>query len=189
MKLTTLLLIASLGLAQAPDTVSERSRDRIVKTARKEILALPFYGAFDWVTCHVNGSTVTLNGATVRSEIRSGAEAVVRKIAGVRTIVNNIDVLPLSYVDDETRYYVYNAIMPRARITRFAIPGPNVPIHVVVKNGHVTLEGFVGQPAGRRRAALVARRVPGVFSVKNNLRVEASVAKALLTDSGVPAQE
>src|SRR5262245_1655042 len=114
MKLTmTVLLLAGVALAQAPDSMSDRTLERIVKTARREILALPFYGSFDWVTYRVNGSTVILNGATVRATIREGAEAVVRRIEGVQTVINNIDVLPLGFSDDEIRYYVYNAIRRR----------------------------------------------------------------------------
>ncbi len=155
-----------------------RTRERIVTTIRKEILRLPFYGPFDWITYQVNGSTVTLRGATVRSSMKSGAEKVVEQIEGVHRVVNAIDVLPLGYSDDEIRYYVYNAIMRLSAMTRYAIQGPDAPVHILVKNGHVTLEGFVGREADRHIASMQAKRVPGVFSVKNNLRVDETVARA-----------
>lgn len=174
MKTTLFLLATSLTLAQAPDT--GRSRDRIVQSIRKEVLSLPFYGPFDWITFQVNGSTITLNGATVRPTIKSGAENVVRKIEGVENVVNNIEVLPLGTNDDNIRINVYNAIMSQPSMTRYAIRGPNSPIHIVVKNGNVSLEGFVGLEQDKTIANLQANGVPNVFSVQNNLRVENSVA-------------
>ena len=178
MKLTALLLIASLSLAQAPEATSGRTRERIVKTIRNEILGLPFYGPFDWITCHVNGTTVTLHGATVQPTIKAGAEEVVAKIEGVEHVVNTIDVLPLGFQDDEIRYYVYNAIMRRPTMTRYAIQGPNSPLHILVKYGRVTLEGFVGREEDKTIATMQAKRVRGVFSVKNNLRVDETMATA-----------
>jgi hyperosmotically inducible protein len=177
MKITTLLLFTGLALAQAPDAIGDRSRERIVKSVRKEILSLPYYGPFDWITYQVNGTTVTLNGATVRPTIKSSAENVVKKIEGVESVVNNIEVLPLGSNDDQIRLQVYNAIMSHTTMTRYAIRGANSPIHVLVKNGNVTLEGFVGLEPDKNIANLQANGVPGVFSVKNNLRVDEKVAK------------
>jgi hypothetical protein len=178
MNIITLLLFAGVALAQAADGTSDRTRERIVKHVRNEILGLPFYGPFDWITYQVTGSTVTLQGATVRSAMKSGAEEVVAKIKGVKHVVNHIDVLPLGFSDDEIRYYVYNAIMRRPTMTRYVAQGPNSPLHILVKNGHVTLEGYVGLDDDKHTATMQTKGVHGVFSVKNNLRVEETVAKA-----------
>ena len=113
----------------------------------------------------------------MRPTIKSSAENVVKKIEGVESVVNNIEVLPLGSNDDQIRLQVYNAIMSHTTMTRYAIRGPNSPIHVLVKNGNVTLEGFVGLEPDKNIANLQANGVPGVFSVKNNLRVDEKVAK------------
>ena len=176
MKLPLLLFTVITAFAQAPQA-TDRGLTRIVQSIRKEVLTLPYYGPFDWITFHVNGSTVTLNGATVRPTIKSSAENVVKKIEGVENVVNNIEVLPLGTQDDQIRLAVYNAIMSQPSMTRYAIRGPNSPIHVIVKKGNVALEGFVGLEQDKTIANLQANGVPGVFSVKNNLRVDEKVAK------------
>lgn len=170
MKRLALLFLTGLALAQTP-------RDHIGPTLRRGILGLPFYGPFDWVTYRVTGSTVTLLGATVRGEIRSGAEELAARIPGVARVVNLIDVLPLGWVDDETRYYVYHAIVRRPPMRRYAGQGPDCALHILVKNGHVTLEGRVSHENDKHLAAAQARRVRGVYSVKNNLLVEGPVAR------------
>jgi hyperosmotically inducible periplasmic protein len=178
MRLAMLLFIPLLAFAQtATDTAGDRNRERIVKSIRKEVLRLPFYGPFDWLTFQLDGSTVTLNGATARPTIKTDSERVVKKIEGVERVVNNIEVLPVSPNDDQLRLRTYQAIMGHPAMTRYAIRGPNSPIHIIVKNGNVTLEGFVGLESDKTIANLQANGVSGVFSVKNNLRVDESAAK------------
>ncbi len=178
MKLALLILTPVFAFAQtASDSPVDRNRERIIKSIRKEILRLPFYGPFDWLTFTVDGSTVTLNGATVRPTIKTDSERVVKKIEGVEKVVNNVEVLPVGSNDDKIRLRTYQAIMSQSAMMRYAIQGPNSPIHIIVKNGHVTLEGFVGLEADKNIAGIQANGVSGVFSAKNNLRVEESVAK------------
>ena len=178
MRLAVLLLTPLLAFAQsASDSPVDRNRERIVKSVRKEILRLPYYGPFDWLTFAVDGSTVTLNGSTARPTIKTDSERVVKKIEGVDKVVNNVEVLPVGSNDDQIRLRTYQAIMTQPAMTRYAIQGPNSPIHIIVKNGNVTLEGFVGLEQDKIIAGLQANGVSGVFSVKNNLRVDESVAK------------
>jgi len=178
MRTAALLLTPLFVFAQtASDSPVDRNRERIIKAVRKEILTLPFYGPFDWLTFQLNGSAVTLNGATVRTTIKSSAENVVKKIEGVEKVENNIEVLPLGSLDDQIRARTWQAIMGHPAMLRYAIRGPNSPIHILVKNGNVTLEGFVGLEQDKIIANLQANGVPGVFSVKNNLRVDEKVAK------------
>ena len=99
------------------------------------------------------------------------AENVVKRIEGVEKVVNNIEVLPVSPNDDKIRLSVYRAIYGHTSLQRYAqqaVP----PIHIIVKNGNVTLEGVVATEADKNIANVQASGVPGVFSVKNNLRVE-----------------
>lgn len=146
-------------------------QDRLVKEVRHELVMLPYYGVFDNLAYRVDGGTVTLMGQVVRPTLKSSAENVVKRIEGVEKVVNQIEVLPLSPNDDQIRRAVYQKIYSFPSLsTRYgfqAIP----PIHIIVKNGNVTLEGVVDSEADKNVAGIQANGVPGVFSVTNNLRV------------------
>lgn len=177
MKISCLLLIPILALAQTATDTVDRNRERIIKSVRKEILRLPFYGPFDWLTFRVDGSTVALSGQVSRPTLKTDSERVVKKIEGVEKVVNDVEVLPVSPNDDRLRLAVWQAVIGHPTMRRYSIRGPNSPIHILVKNGNVTLEGFVGLEMDKNIANIQANGVPGVFSVKNNLRVDEAVAK------------
>jgi len=132
---------------------------------------LPYYGVFDNLAYSVNGYNVTLMGQVTRPTLKSDAERVVKDIEGVESVTNNIEVLPLSPNDDRIRMAEYRAIYGDTALSRYglnAVP----PIHIIVKNGQVTLEGVVANEGDRNIANIRANGVPGVFGVTNNLRVE-----------------
>ena len=145
---------------------------RIAREVRHELVMLPYYGVFDDLAFSVNGGTVTLLGAVTRPTLKSDAENVVKRIEGVTQVINKIEVLPLSPMDDQIRAAVYRAIYgDPALSTRYgyrALPS----IHIIVKNGHVTLEGVVANEADKNIANIKANGVPNVFSVENDLQVE-----------------
>jgi hyperosmotically inducible protein len=146
--------------------------NRIAKEVRHQLLMLPYYGVFDDLGFSVNGSTVTLVGEVTRPTLKSDAENVVKRIEGVTNVVNKIEVLPLSPMDDSIRRAEFRAIYGDPVLsTRYgfqAIP----PIHIIVKNGHVRLEGVVANEGDKNIAGIRANSVPNVFSVENDLRVE-----------------
>jgi hyperosmotically inducible periplasmic protein len=118
----------------------------------------------------VDGDKVTLFGQVTRPTLKSDAEAAVKSIEGVSSVVNNIEVLPPSPMDDQIRRAVYRAIYSEPALSRYSIQA--VPsIHIIVKNGNVTLEGVVDNETDKNLAYLRASQVPNVFSVKNNLVV------------------
>jgi hyperosmotically inducible protein len=131
---------------------------------------LPWYSVFDNLAFQVDGDKVTLSGQVTRPTLKSDAEGVVKSIEGVASVTNNIEVLPLSPMDDQLRRAVFRAIYGDSGLPRYAIQA--VPsIHIIVKNGNVTLEGVVDNEADKNLAGLRANQVPNVFSVKNNLVV------------------
>jgi hyperosmotically inducible protein len=131
---------------------------------------LPWYSVFDNLAYQVDGDKVTLYGQVVRPSLKSDAEAAVKSIEGVGSVVNNIEVLPVSAMDDQLRRAVFRAIFGEAGLSRYAEQA--VPsIHIIVKNGNVTLEGVVDNEMDKNLANLRASQVPNVFSVKNNLVV------------------
>lgn len=169
---TYLMLFACLALsAGAADKTRGDGQDRITREVRHELVMLPNYDVFDNLAYRVEGSTVTLQGQVTRPTLKSEAENVVRKIEGVETVNNQIEVLPNSPNDDEIRRAEYRAIYSQAGLQRYSMRSVP-PIHIIVKNGNVTLEGVVASEADRNIANVSANGVPGVFSVTNNLRLD-----------------
>src|ERR1043166_5144212 len=174
----TISIFAMLLLAIAPAIAraQEVTNPQLAKKVRHELVMLPYYGVFDNLAYSINGGNVTLYGQVVRPSTRSDAEHRVKKIAGVTRVVNNIKVLPLSSFDDRIRAATYRSIARMGGLYRY-LQGTNPSLHIVVDNGHVTLEGVVSGSGDRNLAYMAANRVSGVFSVKNNLRVEGEGAQ------------
>jgi len=148
-----------------------KSEDRIAKEVRHELVMLPYYGVFDNLAFRVNGGTVTLLGQVTRPTLKSDAGNVVKKIEGVEKVDNQLQVLPLSPMDDRIRRAEFRAIYSEPALEKYAF-GAVPPIHIIVDNGKLTLEGVVDSQADKDLAGLRANGVPGIFSVTNNLRVE-----------------
>ena len=171
------VLIAVALLAAPAETWSQqrpesaRMQEMLERQVRHELVMLPYYGVFDNLAYKVEGYTVTLLGQVTRPTLKSDAQAVVSKIEGVEKVSNQIEVLPLSPNDDRLRLAVYRAIYGQGALERYAVQAVP-PIHIIVKGGHVTLEGVVANAADKTVAELRAKGVSGVFSVTSNLRVE-----------------
>jgi hyperosmotically inducible protein len=145
---------------------------RIQKEVRHELLMLPYFGVFDDIAFQVNGDTVTLLGAVTRPTLKSDAENTIKHIEGVAHVVNRIDVLPPAPMDDQLRLALYRAIYGFPSLEKYAL-GVQKPIRIIVKGGHVTLDGVVDSEADKNAAGIRANSVPGIFSVTNNLHVVA----------------
>ncbi len=160
--------------AQPQENKKQRSetkyREQLSKEVRHQLVMLPWYSVFDNLAYKVEGDKVTLSGQVTRPVLKSDAGAAVKSIEGVASVVNNIEVLPLSPMDDQLRRAVFRAIYGDAGLSRYSVQA--VPsIHIIVKNGNVTLEGVVDNETDKNIANLRANGVPNVFSVKNNLVV------------------
>ena len=166
------LASAAIQDNQAAGALSQKSIDRIYREVRHELVMLPFYGVFDNLAYKVDpDGSVTLIGQVVRPTLKSDAENVVKRIEGVEKVVNNIEVLPTSGNDDRIRRAAYRAIYGNSVLSQYqlrAVP----PIHIIVKNGHITLEGVVARQMDKQIAGVQANSVHGAFSVTNNLGVE-----------------
>ena len=180
--LLLLLLLPAMLFAQSKDTQRAQHNDafvagattenRISKEVRHQLVMLPYYGIFDDLAFQVNGGTVTLLGSVVRPVLKSDAENVVKRVEGVTQVNNQIKVLPLSPLDDQIRIAEYRAIygdpMLATRYGYRALPS----IHIIVENGHVTLEGVAANEGDKNLINIRANGVPNVFGVTNNLVVE-----------------
>ena len=149
---------------------SDRSQDRLTREVRHELVMLPYYSVFDNLAYKVDGNHVTLYGQVTRPTLKSDAERAVKHIEGVESVTNNIEVLPLSPNDDQIRRAVYRAIYSQPGLDMYSLRA--VPtIHIIVKNGNVTLTGAVGNQGDKERAVIAAKGVPGVFSVNDEIQV------------------
>jgi len=173
-------MACAVGLAQDKDkNRAERAatmpaasgQDRITREVRHELVMLPYYGVFDNLAYRVDGSTITLLGQVTLPTLKTDAGNVVKGIEGVTKVENQIQVLPASPMDDRIRIATYRAIFGKPGLDRYAMQAVP-PIHIIVDNGKVTLEGVVASDADKNQAGIYANGVPGVFSVSNNLRVE-----------------
>jgi hyperosmotically inducible protein len=148
------------------------SENRLTKEVRHNLAMLPYFGVFDDLGFTLNGATVTLVGAVTKPTLKDDAERVTKKVEGVENVVNQIEVLPLSPMDDNIRRQVYRAVYGDPNLsTKYgfrAMPS----IHIIVKNGNVRLEGVVSTQMDKTLAGMRANGVPGTFEVTNSLRVE-----------------
>ena len=166
---STVLVTANLGISAAQATKAGQAR--IEREVRRELVTLPYYSLFDHLAFRVEGYSVTLIGKVSRPTLKSEAENVVKRIEGVEKVDNQIVVLPVSPNDDRLRLALYRAIYGHSALETLAVRALP-PVHIIVENGNVTLEGAVGSELERTVAGAQAKSVPGTFAVTNNLRVE-----------------
>ena len=137
-----------------------------------ELAMLPWYGVFDNLEYQVNGTEVTLSGQVIseHATTKDDAGKFVSSIPGVTKVVNNIEVLPPSPFDNQIRRAEFRTVFSQADLGRYTM-GAIPQVHIIVKNGHVSLEGVVMNQMDKNMAGIFANTVPGVFSVENNLRI------------------
>jgi hyperosmotically inducible protein len=167
------LLCAGMGIAAAQSgSGSQRMQDRISREVRHELVMLPQLTNFDNLQYKVEGGKVTLLGQVRNAILKDSAEKVVKGIEGVEQVDNQIEILPASPGDDRIRLTVARALFGNdSPLFRYAM-GTVPPIHIIVKNGRVALEGVVDNESDKNLAYLKASGVPGVFSVENHLQVQ-----------------
>ena len=162
------LLFGQHLAAQQP--ASSRNQSNLGERVRHELVMLPYYTVFDNLEYTVDGDVVTLGGQVRWPTLKSDAERAAKRVEGVSTVVNNIEVLPLSPTDDQIRRMVYRTLYasnsPLSRYGWGAVP----QIHILVKNGNVTLAGVVDRETDKNIATILVKTVPGIFSVTNVLR-------------------
>jgi hyperosmotically inducible protein len=204
--LLVLPLAAPSVIAQdtpASTTWSQEDTLRIVKQVQKNLSGLNRLSVFDWLTFGIQGKKLILNGYASRPVLKDDAGRAVKGIPGVESVDNKIEVLPLSPNDDRIRASIYNRIYTQPSLRKYnanqgtlarAIgPGGrsasmmaggitnNPPlgyhaIHIIVKNGNVTLFGAVLNQMDADIAEVQANTAPGAFSIDSNLVVEGSTS-------------
>ncbi len=160
------LVLTSFALAGA----ASAAPTGLANSVRHQLVMLPYYSVFDNLAYRVDGNTVTLYGQVTRPTLKSDAGRVVQRLEGVEQVINKIEVLPLSPFDDRIRRAAYRSIFGFGGMYRYA-QGAVPSVHIIVDNGHVTLEGVVDNQGDKNLANIRANGVAGVFSVTNNLQV------------------
>src|ERR1700681_2129307 len=152
--------LTSVSMARgAKEQKETKSSQNLVREVRHQLLLLPYYSVFDNLAYRVDGDHVTLEGQVTRPTLKSDAEAAVKTIEGISGVTNNIEVLPPSPMDDQLRRALYHAIYGDPALSKYgwsALPS----IHIIVKNGHVSLEGVVDSEADKNLAGIRTNTVP-----------------------------
>jgi osmotically-inducible protein OsmY len=165
----SLLLVAAQVAGQGTEK-HPKVDENLSRAVHHQLQMLPYYSVFDNLTYTIDGSKVTLSGQVVRPTLKEHAEAAVKSIEGVLVVVNTIEVLPRSPADDELRREVYRVIFEDGELKQYAVE-PVPTIHIIVKNGAVTLEGSVNSNGDKELARTKAGSVEGVQKLANHLVV------------------
>ena len=199
-RMITVLALASTVAVHGVNTLAHGPTDRAtVDDIRSKLLRLPYYGVFDFLAFSYDKGTVTLTGYAYHTALKADAERAVKKVARVDQVLNKIEQLPVSPMDDDLRWLTYYAIYTDPFLSRYAPGGGMVwghrhrvplgpfgsarrfpgmepvgsyPIAIIVKNGHITLMGIVDNESDKTVAGMKAQSIPGAFSVENELIVE-----------------
>ena len=161
------LSATSFAYASGPAPVQKTFEEKV----RHELNMLPYYGVFDDISFRVDGENVTLMGQVWQPVLKLQAENAIKHIEGIGHVDDQIEVLPLSNFDDQIRMQTLRAIYAYPALNRYVL-NTHPTIHIIVKNGNVTLTGVVANTMDREMAYVRANGVHGVFSVTNELQVQ-----------------
>jgi hyperosmotically inducible protein len=163
------------GVTRVVNNIQVRADDvtekQIVEKARHEILMYYAYGIFDNINLAAQGDKLMVSGQVTQPFKKSDIGNFLARVRGVAEVQNNLEVLPLSNFDDRLRLSVARAIYGDPFFVHYAARSLP-PIHIVVKNGDVTLEGAVATKLDSAKAEMAARTAGLSFAVVNNLRVD-----------------
>lgn len=173
------LLLAGGAIAKTKTDASQpQTDDQIAKAVRHEIVMYPRYSIFDDIAFNVVNGQVVLNGEVTQPFKKADIGRLAQTVPGVTSVSNNIQVLPLSPFDERLRLQVARAVYANPVLSRYATMALP-PIHIIVNNGHVTLNGVVATDMEKQIAGMRANGVGLSFGpVVNNLVVENPAKKS-----------
>ena len=180
-------VLGTIGIASVE--AQSVTPEETVRSVRRMLERLPYYGVFDYIVFRVDGGSVYVAGYSFEGRLKADAEVAVKRASGVVEVANKIEVLPASQNDDRIRWATFYRIYTDDFLSRYApggvyevlrelrderrFPGMQpvgrYPIHIIVKNGRMMLLGVVDSAADRQIAEVRAREVSGVFEVENGL--------------------
>jgi hyperosmotically inducible protein len=162
-------------VTEVVDNINVHAEDvtprQIGEQARKDIVTYPWFTIFDWITLDVQGERLIVNGQVTQPYKKQDIGNFLAHVKGVAELENNLEVLPTSEYDDSLRIAIARAIYGDPLFINYgnqALPS----IHIIVKNGDVTLEGVVLNKLDRAKAETDARLAATYFNLTNNLQIE-----------------
>jgi hyperosmotically inducible periplasmic protein len=164
------------GAAGATSIPPERKDFQLAKDVAKSVQRYTQFTIFDDVSGNVKDGVVTLSGKVTMPYKRDDIAKRVAKIDGVRSVDDQITVLPVSQFDEQLRRRIARSIYGNSNFWNYAIM-PNPPIHIVVDRGRVTLTGVVNSEVDRMLARSIASQ-SGAFSVTIDLKTDAEMRDA-----------
>ena len=180
-----LLTVAGVVLFSAYAFGQSAADSARIDDIRAELRQLPSYGVFDFMTFNYDRGTVVLSGYVYQLGLKQDAERAVKRVAGVDTVKNAIEVLPASSLDDKLRWATFYRLYRNTFLSQYAIangfvfgiePVGDYAMHIIVQHGRIQLLGVVNNQNDKNVAGIVARGVPGAFGVENDLTVKGQVS-------------
>ena len=172
------LMALAAGLAGAASSGAPKSGDSdLAQRITHEIRMYPRYTIWDNVSFRVMDGNVELLGQVSQPYKKQDLQRLVQHVPGVAGVTNQVEVLPLSRFDDQLRLQVARNIFRDPVLQRYAIQSVP-PIHIIVGNGKVTLEGVVNNDMEKQVAGIRAGQSMSFGAVVNNLRVENPARKS-----------
>ncbi len=172
-------LVALSAVASAVPNAVVADPSQLARKIRSKLVTQPYYSMFDNLGFRIDGPKVTLSGEVWWPNLKNTAERVVANLEGITSVENQIEVLPTSPYDDRLRLATARALFSHPVLRKYVRPGASFgllphrsDIHIIVKDGQVTLEGIVLWKTDSDIAFIMANGVSGVFSVTNNLHVK-----------------
>jgi hyperosmotically inducible protein len=166
-----LVLFASI-LALSSSAAAQMTPDReVALRVAASVRGYAPFSIFDDVNVAVGDGTVTLSGVVTMPYKRDELGVRTAKVEGVRRVVNDLRVLPVSKTDSDLRTRIAQAIYNHPDFLMYATMA-HPSIHIIVERGRVDLTGSVANNIDRQLAYALAQQVPGTFEVKNSLRVD-----------------
>lgn len=170
-------VIVVMFAMSAPVWAAEKEDVQIFRELSRQVLRYPQFTIFDSVSAQVEDGVVTLTGKVTMPYKRDDIARRISRVNGVKEVRNELTVLPVSQFDDELRLRIARAIYGNSNFWAYGSM-VNPPIHIVVENGRVTLEGVVNSNVDRMLARSIASSF-GAFSVTNNLKTDAEMTHVM----------
>ena len=174
---TAVFVLYAAALVATPALAQERKDLQIFRDISNQVNRYTQFTIFDNVEAEITNGRVVLSGAVTMPYKKEDIERRVRKVDGVLSLENKIEVLPVSLFDDELRFRVARAIYGNSSFWNYAAMA-NPPIHIIVNRGRVTLVGVVNSNVERQLARSLATGF-GEFEVKNELKTDAEIQSTL----------
>jgi hyperosmotically inducible protein len=166
------LIALCLFALAAPATAQQLDDETMAKLVVREVVSYPQFSIFDDVNIGVNDGEVVVSGRVTMPFKRDAIVERIAAIAGVREVVNRIEVLPASLSDTRLRRQVAQAIYTHPSFWHYGSMA-NPPIHIIVERGRITLTGTVSSQTDRMLAYALAQ-VDGALGVTNELTLDRS---------------